>query len=157
MPEKNKYENAFYNPSEYKNPLMRFLHFLFCKNKLYYRKGDTALCPQCGISIKVPLAYYHWGFRAVLAVLTMIVFEIVLLIKASKLRPIPQVSVFVILYLIFSRIATALVFAWFSWRPLKKQDLMQVLSYEIAEKERLKRERIVLRTIIAMYAVHFVT
>lgn len=137
MANKNICENDFHSPSKYKNPIVRFFHFLFYKNKLYYHKDDTALCAQCNDFIRTPLAYYHWGTKAAYVLIGALTFAFSAMVpQADYGDRLIRCSIIGMSFFLLIRIIDAFVFAVFSWRVFDVTEFSPQAYSERAKNER---------------------
>lgn len=133
-------ENGFHNPSRYKNPIMRFFHFVFCKNKLYYRKDDTALCFQCNCFTRVPLEYYHWGTSVAYVLIGVLTGVFLAFFHESDYGDIIlKYSIAGLLVFTLIRVTDAFVFAFFPWRVFDETKFNSQAYLERAKNERDSR------------------
>ncbi len=129
-----------HSPSKYKNPIIRFLHFLFLKHKLYYRKDDTALCAKCNVFLRTPLAYYHWGAKMAYVLAGMLVITFIIIFPKSDYGDyfvrygIIGVSLFAT-----NRIIDSFIFAFFPWRLLDETNIDPQALIERANNEQKSR------------------
>ena len=108
----------YHNPCRKRNGFTRFLSYCFFPNKIFFADDASGVCAHCNIPIKAPPAYYQLGLKISYAI-----FSFCLTFFWGQYTPIwlnrSLIRVPILLFLIFlyDRIASAVVFAFFEWRP----------------------------------------
>lgn len=131
----------FHTPSKYKNPFMRFFHFLFCRKKIYFKDDDTGVCSVCGEPIKTPFAYYHWGmyvaFFVISAVDAGLYAYFVFPLSLPLLLRLFLASVNVLL---LHNVLEACALSFFSWETYKMEKHALEEHWDWARQEKKNRE-----------------
>lgn len=131
----------FHTPSKYKNPFMRFFHFLFCRKKIYFKDDDTGVCSICGEPIKTPFAYYHWGMYVAFFVISAVVFGLFLFFALpAKIHRIPYALLACGIFILLKNGITASALAFFSWETYKGEKHALEEHWDWAKQEERNRD-----------------